>query len=117
MLEILRQLNGSPGINGSLVVAADGLVITSCLGEEVDGDATAALVGDVVGSAIEWLQSGGHAEPSQMVVNASRGKIVVHSADTCFLVVLTSQFVDLDVTHLEIASAARLVARRACLSH
>lgn len=116
MLSALQKLNDSPGINGSLVVAADGLVITSCLQSGIDSETTAALTGDVVGSAVAWLRSGGCQDLKQMVLNAGRGKIVVHAAGTCFLVVLTGQFVNLDVSHLEIASTARVIARRALLS-
>ena len=117
MLEALQNLNASPGIKGSLIVAPDGLVITSCLGPGVDDETTAALTSDMVGGALQWLRTGDFPDLQQMVLNSSRGKIVVHAAGSCFLVVLTGQFINIDVTHLEIASAARAIARRAILSN
>ncbi len=116
MLEALKKLNESPGINGSLIVASDGLVIATCLDAGMESETAAALTGDIVASAIDMLKCLEGAEMQQMVLTASRGRLVVHAAGGCFLVAVTNQFINLDATHLEIASAARAVSRMASLS-
>lgn len=106
MRETLRELNTLPGIKGSLVVSPDGIVIASELSAELDDETTAALVGNVVTQTQRLLRVGRYSDMESMVLTASRGKIVIRNLNNCHLVVVTNQFINLDVTLLEITSAA-----------
>ena len=109
MREVLSQLNSIPGIKGSLVVSPDGIVIATELSTELDDDTTAALVGNVVTQTQRLLQVGRYADMETMVLTASRGKIVTCNLTNCHLVAVTNQFINLDVTLLEIKSAAKKI--------
>ena len=106
MRDVIRELNTIPGIKGSLVLTSDGIVVTSELSPDLDEDTTAALVGNVVTQTEKLLESGHYQAMEQMVLTATRGKIVIQNLSNCYLVVVTNQFINLDVTRLEIASAA-----------
>lgn len=111
MREVLQRLNATPGIKGSLVLTTDGIVVISELSRELDGETTAALVGNVVTHTMRMLKLGEYKPMERMILTASRGKIVIENLDSCLLVVVTNQFINLDVTLLEIASAAKLIRR------
>ena len=106
MREVLKELNTLPGIKGSLVVTPDGIVVTSELSNELDEDTTAALVGNVVTQTVRLLDIGQFDEMDRMILTASRGKIVIQNLTNCHLVVVTNQFINIDLTLLEITSAA-----------
>ncbi len=106
MREVLKELNTLPGIKGSLVVTPDGIVVASELSSELDEDTTAALVGNVVTQTTRLLDAGRYEEMDRMVLTASRGKIVIQNLTNCQLVVVTNQFINIDLTVLEITSAA-----------
>ncbi len=106
MREVLKELNTLPGIKGSLVVTPDGIVVTSELSNELDEDTTAALVGNVVTQTVRLLDIGQFDEMDRMILTASRGKIVIQNLANCHLVVVTNQFINIDLTLLEITSAA-----------
>lgn len=106
MREVLRELNTLAGIKGSLVVTHDGIVVTSELSSELDEDTTAALVGNVVTQTHRLLEIGNYDEMDRMIMTASRGKIVIQNLENCNLVVVTNQFINIDLTLLEISSAA-----------
>lgn len=106
MREVLKELNTVAGIKGSLVVTSDGIVVTSELSNELDEDTTAALVGNVVTQTIRMLEISKYDAMDRMVLTASRGKIVIQNLDNCHLVVVTNQFINIDLTLLEITSAA-----------
>jgi predicted regulator of Ras-like GTPase activity (Roadblock/LC7/MglB family) len=111
MREVLRRLNATAGVKGSLVLTPDGIVVISDLSPELDGETTAALVGNVVTQTMRLLEVGEFNGMEQMILTASRGKIVIQNLDNCLLVVVTNQFINLDVTLLEISSAAKLIKR------
>ena len=109
MREVLKELNTRPGIKGSLVLTPDGIVVTAELSNELDEDTTAALVGNVVTQTVRLLGIGRYESMERMVLTASRGKIVIENLDNCLLVVVTNQFINLDVTLLDITSACKRI--------
>ena len=106
MRDVLKELNTLPGIKGSLVVSHDGIVVASELSTELDEDTTAALVGNVVTQTVRLLDAGRYDEMDRMILTASRGKIVIENLRSYHLVVVTNQFINIDLTLLEITSAA-----------
>jgi len=113
---VLKKLNETPGIKGSIVLTPDGIVVTSELSSELDEDTTAALVGNVVTRTMALLDSGEYSAMRRMILTATRGKIVIENLENCLLVVVTNQFTNLDVTMLEISSAAKLIRKLGTIS-
>ena len=111
MREALKKLNTNPGIKGSMILTRDGIVVASELSLELDEDTTAALVGNVVTQTTRLLAIGRFAPMERMTLTATRGKIVIENCDNCLLVVVTNQFINLDLTVLEIAGAAKMIRK------
>ena len=116
MREVLKKLNTVAGVKGSLVVTPDGIVVTAELSAELDEDVTAALVGNVVTQTVRLLGIGRYESMERMILTASRGKIVIANLESCHLVVVTNQFINLDLTLLEISSAAKRIRELGVLS-
>lgn len=106
MLEVLEHLNGIPGVKGSLVMTPDGIVVASNIEDHLDDETTAAHLGQAVTRTHRLLEAGAFPPLVEMVLVATRGKIVIVNLESCLLVVVTNQFIDLDVGVLEIKSAA-----------
>ena len=109
MRDVLQHLNSIAGIKGSLVVTPDGIVVISELSNELDEDTTAAYLGNMVTQSLQMLNESGYETLDRMILKASRGKIVIENLDNCLLVVVTNQFIKIDLTVLEIASAAKRI--------
>ncbi|MAG56314.1 MAG: hypothetical protein CMJ83_08495 [Planctomycetes bacterium] len=111
MLEVLERLGDNPGIVGSLVATTDGIVVQSRLRSGMDEDAAAALVSSLLTSTVGLLGECGKARMGQLVLRASRGKIIVTDLGNAYLVVVTDRNLDLNQGLLEIKSAAKTLTK------
>ncbi len=116
MREVLKKLNTNPGVKGSLVLTPDGIVVASELSTDLDEDTTAALVGNVVTQTARLLDTSRYQNMDRMVLTATRGKVVIENLENCYFVVVTNQFINLDLTLLEISSAAKRIRELGSLS-
>jgi predicted regulator of Ras-like GTPase activity (Roadblock/LC7/MglB family) len=106
MRDVLEQLSSTPGIVGSLVATTDGMVVYSCLRGGLDEDAAAALVSSLLTSTVGLLSNCGRSRMEQLVLQASRGKIIVSDLGNAYLVAVTDRNLNIDQGFLEIKSAA-----------
>ena len=111
MFDVLDKLNAHPGIIGSLVATRDGIVVASRLKSGLDEDAAAALVSSLLTSTMGLLGECGEPRLEQLVLRATRGKIIVSDLENAYLVVVTDQHLDLEQGLLEIRSAAEHLKR------
>jgi predicted regulator of Ras-like GTPase activity (Roadblock/LC7/MglB family) len=116
MHEVLLALNRVPGILGSLVATTDGMVVVSKLKTDLDEDAAAALVSSLLSGTMALLDECGRPRMDQLVLRASRGKIIVTDLGHSYLVVVTDRNLDLNQGLIEIKSAAQTLRRLGCLS-
>ncbi|MEZ6197913.1 MAG: roadblock/LC7 domain-containing protein [Planctomycetota bacterium] len=107
MREVLAKLNEMPGIKGSLIVTPDGIVVASRMDEHLNEETTAAHLGNVVTQTRRLLEAGRFPPLAEMVLSATRGRIVIVNLEIFLLVAVTNQYIDLDITILEIKSAAK----------
>ncbi|MEQ8766575.1 MAG: roadblock/LC7 domain-containing protein [Planctomycetota bacterium] len=116
MREILESLNDELGVKGSLVMSPDGVVVTALLGETLDEEAIAALVSMLLLTLNSVVRENELETFDTFVLAANYGKLVVVNLDHSYLVVITDQFIKLDLTRVEIASAAERIRKRGRLS-
>lgn len=116
MFDVLERLNTYPGIIGSLVATPDGIVVASRLKSGLDEDAAAALVSSLITSTVSLLRECGEPRLDQLVLRATRGKIIVFDLENSYLVVVTDQHLDLEQGLLEIKSAAESLKRMGRIS-
>ena len=106
MRRILKQLNEVVGVNGSLVVARDGMVVASLLSRLLEEDRVAAMAANVIASTRRALERAGLRNFARFTLVASHGKMVFADTGPAYLVVVTDRNVDLAPVDIEIESAA-----------
>lgn len=111
MIDVLKRLCTNPGFLGAMVATKDGIVVKSHLQAGMDDDASAALVSALLTSTTSLLGNVGLAGMEQIVLRASRGKIVVADLGIAYLVVVADRNLDLDSGMLEIKSASKALSR------
>ena len=112
MLEILTDLNKVAGVNGSMVVTQDGIVVNAALGTELQQDSVAAVSSLMIQTARRAMDKLGHKSFKRIVLTSSWGRMVFVDLEIAFLVVITSQNIKLDVILIEIDSTAYRIRHR-----
>lgn len=111
MRDVLVTLNECPGVIGSLVTTTDGILVASELVSGPDEETAAALVSSLVSGTSSLLKEFGKARLQQLVLRASRGKIIISDLEHAYLVTVTDANIDLDQGLLEIKSAVQALRR------
>lgn len=113
MRDTLKNLNQVVGINGSMLVTRDGMVVASELGEGLHEDAVAALAASVIRTTLKALKKIGEEGFSLFMLTASFGRLVLVDAQIAYLVVVTERTINIDGTILEMQSAVRQIQKKA----
>ena len=106
MRNVLKGLNETIGIRGSMVVSDDGMVIASCLGRQLDEDKVAAMASNALMSIRRGLARQNLPNFGRFTLTASHGKLVITDTGIAYLVVVMDRKIDLGPTDIEIESAA-----------
>ncbi len=110
MKQHLDALNAVPGVQGSMVITHDGIMVAAALGVELQEDAIAALSSTLVLSLKRSLDPLGITiELDEMVLTASSGKLIFLCLGNAFLVVVTRPQLRLSSGLVEIRSVARKI--------
>lgn len=112
MKNILRDLNRSVGIKGSMIVTRDGVVVAAELGEGLEEDRVAAIASVLIPSIRRSLERAEVGPFFKCVLTATEGKLVVVDAGIAFLVVATDRSIRLDITMLDIDAAAQRIEQK-----
>ncbi len=116
MYEILNELNKTAGINGSMVVGQDGIVIAADMNAQLQDEAVGALAASIVSTVKSSMERLSNEGLRQITVEAQKGKLFLADVGIGILAVTTEPQVNVGMVRLEIKSAAekiRLVQRPA----
>ncbi|ADP77106.1 Roadblock/LC7 family protein [Methanothermus fervidus DSM 2088] len=106
---VLRDLTRIDGVNGSLVVGKDGLIIESELGSDMDAEIVAARSSVIFGAAKESVEELKQEPLEQVMIEGSRGKMLMKDVGEGILVVLTDEDVNLGLIRLEMRRSAERI--------
>ncbi|RKY29156.1 MAG: hypothetical protein DRP79_01255 [Planctomycetota bacterium] len=113
MRDTLKNLNQVVGINGSMLVTRDGMVVASELGEGLEEEAVAALATSVIRTTTRALRKINEEGFSLFILTASFGRLALVDAEIAYLVVVTERTINIDATILEMQSAVRRIRKKA----
>ena len=113
MRETLNNLNRVVGINGSMLVTRDGIVVAAELGEGLEQDAVAALATSAIRTSLRALKKVGEEAFTLFVLTASFGRLVLLNAEIAYLVVVAERSINIDATILEMQSAISQIRKKA----
>jgi predicted regulator of Ras-like GTPase activity (Roadblock/LC7/MglB family) len=109
MYEILNELNKTAGINGSMVVGQDGIVIAADMNTGLQDDTVGALASSIVSTVKSSLERLSNEGLKQITVEADKGKIFLTDVGIGILAVTTESQVNVGMVRLEIKSAAEKI--------
>jgi predicted regulator of Ras-like GTPase activity (Roadblock/LC7/MglB family) len=116
MYNILNELNKTAGINGSMIVGQDGIVIASDMNSQLQDEAVGALAASIVSTVKNSMERLSNEGLRQITVEANKGKLFLTEVGIGILAVTTEPQVNVGMVRLEIKSAAekiRLVQKSA----
>jgi len=110
--EILAELNKVKGIMGSMVVAADGMVIASDVAVQTPDEVLGAMAASIATTITKSLERMNHGKLHQAMLDATEGKIFISDVGMGFLVVVTDKDVNVGLIRVEMRSASDRLRRR-----
>lgn len=113
MKEALVELNKLRGVRGSLLVAPDGMVVTSALAEGLQEDVVGAMAASVATTALRCLERMGIGRLSQALLDATNGKLFLCDAGVGYLVTLADPDVNTGLIRVEMRAAAEKIRGKA----
>jgi predicted regulator of Ras-like GTPase activity (Roadblock/LC7/MglB family) len=109
MYKILEELNKTPGINGSMIVGQDGIVIAADSNSQLQDETVGALAASIVSTVEKSMERLSNQGLKQITVEASKGKLFLTDVGIGILAVTTDPQVNVGMIRLEIKNAAEKV--------
>jgi predicted regulator of Ras-like GTPase activity (Roadblock/LC7/MglB family) len=109
MYEILEEINKTSGVNGSMIVGQDGIVIAADLNAQLQNEAVGAVAASIVNTVQKSMSRLSSDALKQVIVEASNGKLFLTDVGIGILAVTTDPQVNVGLIKLEIKNAAEKV--------
>jgi predicted regulator of Ras-like GTPase activity (Roadblock/LC7/MglB family) len=106
MYDILEELNKTSGVNGSMIVGKDGIVIAADLNTQLQNETVGALAASIVSTVQKSMSRLSKDALKQVTVEASNGKLFLTDVGIGVLAVTTDPQVNVGLIRLEIKNAA-----------
>jgi hypothetical protein len=103
---ILKDLGRINGVNGSLVVGKDGLIIETEVPSDIDSELVAAMSSAVFGTAERSAEEMKHEPLEQVMIEGNRGKTLMIDAKEGILVLITDVDINLGLIRIEMRRSA-----------
>lgn len=106
MERILAELNKTPGVIGSFVVAADGIIVASDFATELNDEMMGALTSSIINSTEKATRKMEQGDLVSFIVETDTRKMFFHSTRSGFLVSVAATDVNLGLIRVEMRTAA-----------
>ena len=105
MYQVLSELNKTPGVTGSMVVGADGIVVAADLKTGLESETVGALAASITSNIQKSLDRLETSPWGQVTIEAEDGKLFFNDTNLGILVVTTEKVVNIGLIRLEIKNA------------
>ncbi|MCC5874906.1 MAG: roadblock/LC7 domain-containing protein [Candidatus Sumerlaeia bacterium] len=106
MERILAEMNKTPGVIGSFVVAADGIIVASDFATELNDELMGALTSSIINSTEKAVKKMEQGDLVSFIVETETNKMFFHSTRSGFLVCVAAIDVNLGLIRVEMRAAA-----------
>ncbi len=107
MDKVLAELNTAVGVKGSAVVTKDGILVKSALDPGLKEEVVSALSSFLISTTRRALKECGIDTFDRFILTSTHGKVILVNLQEAYLVVVADQFINIDLTLVEIMSVAR----------
>jgi len=102
MYNILGDLNKTSGIQGSMLVGSDGIIIAADLDERLEDETVGAFAASIVSNVTKAMERLRQQSPERITIEGKEGKIFLNDAGVGILAVVTDPNVNVGMVRLEI---------------
>ncbi|HMX62588.1 MAG TPA: roadblock/LC7 domain-containing protein [Candidatus Sumerlaeota bacterium] len=106
MDRILAELNKTPGVIGSFVVAADGIIVASDFATELNDEMMGALTSSIINSTEKATKKMEQGDLVSFIVETDTNKMFFNATRSGFLVCVANPEANLGLVRVEIRAAA-----------
>ncbi len=101
MEQILAELNKTPGVIGSFVVAADGIIVASDYATELNDEMMGALTSSIINSTEKAIRKMEQGELISFIVETETSRLFFNASRSGFLVCVASTDANLGLVRME----------------
>ena len=98
-------MNKIEGVNGSLLIGKDGIVVAADLGTETDENAVAAVGSQILSSLQGALNRMGMGDFRRFIITGSNGKVIMADASSVLLILLLDLDTNIGLAGVEVRQA------------
>jgi len=106
MERTLSELNKTPGVIGSFVVAADGIIVASDFTTELNDEIMGALTSSIINATEKATKKMEHGQLVSFIIETDRDKLFFNSTRSGFLVCVAKQEANLGLIRVEMRAAS-----------
>ena len=106
MERALAELNKTPGVIGSFVVAADGIIVASDFTTELNDELMGALTSSIINSTEKATKKMEHGDLVSFIIETDRNKLFFNSTRSGFLVCVAQPDANLGLIRVEMRAAS-----------
>lgn len=106
MERTLAELNKTPGVIGSFVVAADGIIVASDFTTELNDEMMGALTSSIINSTEKATKKMEQGELVSFIIETDQNKLFFNSTRSGFLVCVARPDANLGLVRVEMRSAS-----------
>ena len=107
MEQILGELNKTPDVQGSCIVAEDGILVATDFNSEIDDEMIGALMSSVIRVAKQAIEKMDYGDIRSFMLEAEKTKIFFARCKFGFLVVITGAEANLGLIRVEVKNAIK----------
>ena len=106
MERTLSELNKTPGVIGSFVVAADGIIVASDFTTELNDEIMGALTSSIINATEKATKKMEHGELRSFLIETDRDKLFFNATRSGYLVCVAKPDANLGLVRVEMKAAS-----------
>jgi hypothetical protein len=106
---VLKDLGRIQGVNGSLIVGKDGLIIERDVSPDIDSELVGAMSSAVFGTAERSSEEMKHEKLQQVMIEGDKGKTLMIDSGEAILAVITDTDINLGLIRLEMKRSSNRI--------
>ena len=106
MERTLAELNKTPGVVGSFIVAADGIIVASDFDNDLDDEMMGALTSSIINTTEKATKKMERGELVSFIIETEMNKIFFNTTRTGFLVSVAESDANIGLIRVELRAAA-----------
>ncbi|KUK71769.1 MAG: Uncharacterized protein XD90_2135 [Methanobacterium sp. 42_16] len=106
---VLKDLGRIQGVNGSLIVGKDGLIIERDVSPDIDSELVGAMSSAVFGTAERSSEEMKHEKLQQVMIEGNKGKTLMIDSGEAILAVITDTDINLGLIRLEMKRSSNRI--------